>query len=490
MIKFNSLYGKVSGIFLLVLLGLGGMQLHLYLQTSIEFAAETDQKLNRSLAHDLAERFKPNLEEHFDKEAIGQTFQELMVMNPRVEIYLIDEQGQLLAYFAAPEKIKRMSVDMAPVHAFLSAEAPPLPIYGDDPRSPERRKPFSATHVNIGGTQQGYLYVILGGEQYDSVNAMLEGSYIAKTGAALLGWTLLAGGLGGLLLFFLLTKRLRTMTATVARFAQGDYEQRVVPGAHDEIGQLALTFNQMADSLVESMAKMKMNDALRRELVANVSHDLRTPLASIQGYLETIFMKEGELDEERRQQFLNIIYQNTTMLNKLVAELFELSKLDAQQHAPTLEPFSLSELAQDTVLDFQPRAEKKGVLLQADFSPELPLASGDIAMIERVLTNLIENALHHTPAGGRIALNLKQEGDQIAVEVTDSGQGIAAADLPHIFDRFYRVEKGRTHSGGSGGTGLGLAIAQKMIEAHGGQIKVESQEGEGAAFRFALPVQA
>ena len=110
---------------------------------------------------------------------------------------------------------------------------------------------------------------------------------------------------------------------------------------------MPFTFNQMADSLVESMAKMKMNDALRRELVANVSHDLRTPLASIQGYLETLFMKEGELDAERRQQFLDIIYQNTTMLNKLVAELFELSRLDARQHEPEPEPFSLSELAQD-----------------------------------------------------------------------------------------------------------------------------------------------
>ncbi|MFT7692784.1 MAG: hypothetical protein ACI8P2_001406, partial [Candidatus Latescibacterota bacterium] len=118
-IKLNSLYGKVSGIFLLVLLGLGGVQLYLYLQTSIEFAAETDQKLNRQLAANLAERFKPYLEERFDKEAIGHTFQELMVMNPRVEIYLVDEEGQLLAYFAEPEKIKRMSIDMEPVHTFL-----------------------------------------------------------------------------------------------------------------------------------------------------------------------------------------------------------------------------------------------------------------------------------------------------------------------------------------------------------------------------------
>jgi len=483
-IKLNSLYGKVSGIFLLVLLGLGGVQLYLYLQTSIEFAAETDQKLNRQLAADLAKRFKPYLEERFDKEAIGHTFQELMVMNPRVEIYLVDEEGQLLAYFAAPEKIKRMSIDMEPVHTFLGADELHLPLYGDDPRSPERRKPFSATPVKIGGTQSGYLYVILGGEQYDSVSSMLAGSYIAKTGASILGWAFVAAGLAGLLLFFFLTKRLRSVTATVSRFAEGDYQQRIQPGSDDEIGQLGRTFNQMADHLVESMAKMKMNDALRRELVANVSHDLRTPLASIQGYLETIFMKENEIDEERRQQFLDIIYQNTTMLNRLVGELFELSKLDARQSEPDAEPFSLIELAQDTVLDFQPRAEKQGVLLEADFSPDLPFAHGDIAMIERVLTNLVENALRHTPAGRLIRLQITSTAGGLQCEVTDTGHGISAEDLPHIFDRFYRAEKGRSDKNS---TGLGLAIAQKIIEAHGDQISVASKEGEGATFRFTLP---
>ncbi|MFT7695272.1 MAG: signal transduction histidine kinase, partial [Candidatus Latescibacterota bacterium] len=402
----------------------------------------------------------------------------------RVEIYLVDEEGQLLAYFAEPEKIKRMSIDMEPVHTFLGDGELHLPLYGDDPRSPERRKPFSATPVKIGGTQSGYLYVILGGEQYDSVSSMLAGSYIAKTGASILGWAFVAAGLAGLLLFFFLTKRLRSVTATVSRFAEGDYQQRVQPGSDDEIGQLGRTFNQMADHLVESMAKMKMNDALRRELVANVSHDLRTPLASIQGYLETIFMKENEIDEERRQQFLDIIYQNTTMLNRLVGELFELSKLDAHQSEPDTEPFSLIELAQDTVLDFLPRAEKQGVFLEADFSPELPFAHGDIAMVERVLTNLVENALRHTPAGGRIRLAITSTGDALQCEVTDTGQGISTEDLPHIFDRFYRAEKGRSNKNS---TGLGLAIAQKIIEAHGGQISATSTEGEGATFRFALP---
>lgn len=486
--KLNSLYGKVSAIFLLLLLLIGAVQLRIFLQTSMEFAAEADQKLNHNLARDLAKHFEPFLADSLDEVGIGHSFHDLMVMNPRVELYLIDEAGGLLAYFADPEKIKRMVVDIAPVQTFLAADAnAPRAIYGDDPRSPDKHKPFSATPVLIGGKQQGYLYVILGGEEYDSVSAMLENSYIVKTSASLLAWVLGGALVAGLVLFFLLTRRLRSMTATVDQFARGDYQQRIVLGSSDELGQLGRSFNQMADALVESMARMKMNDALRRELVANVSHDLRTPLASIQGYLETIFMKKEDLDEERRQQFLEIIYHNTTMLNRLVGELFELSKLDAKQSEPEIEPFSLAELVQDTVMEFRPQAEEQGVELRAELPQDLPLVRGDIGMIARVLTNLIENALHYT-AKGSIEVGLSGANGTVEVCVQDTGQGIPPEDLPHIFDRFYRVEKGRSST--PGGTGLGLAIAQKIIEAHHREIHVESEVGKGTTFHFALGADA
>ncbi|MDA0746641.1 MAG: sensor histidine kinase, partial [bacterium] len=163
----NSLYGKLSAMFLVLLLVSGTALLTFLFYTSRDFVAETDQKLNRSLAEDLALRFQPFLKDSLNYGAIEHTFKELMVMNPRVEIYLLDSEGNLLAYFADPEKIKRMSVHIEPINAFLST-SPSLPLYGDDPRSSNRKKPFSATPVLIGGTQPGYLYVILGGEQYDT----------------------------------------------------------------------------------------------------------------------------------------------------------------------------------------------------------------------------------------------------------------------------------------------------------------------------------
>jgi len=285
-------------------------------------------------------------------------------------------------------------------------------------------------------------------------------------------------------LFFLLTRRLRSMTDTVDRFARGDYQQRIAVGPSDELGQLGRSFNQMADALVESMASMKMNDALRRELVANVSHDLRTPLASIQGYLETIFMKKEDLDEERRQQFLDIIYQNTTMLNRLVGELFELSKLDAKQSEPEIEPFSLAELVQDTVMEFRPQAEERGVELKADFPQDLPLVRGDIGMIARILTNLIENAFDHAPPGSPVHVELEPGERTVRVTISDRGPAVAPEMADRIFDKFAHadVEIPRRDK-----RGLRLAFCKLAVEAQGGSAGVETGSGDGATFWFELP---
>ena len=483
--RLNNLYGKIAVIFLVLLLILAVVQLRITMQAYWDFVVEIDQKLNRSLAGDLAERFRPFLADSLDYAALEHTFHELMVMNPRVEIYLLDRAGGILAYFAEPEKIKRTAVDIDPVEQFLNeGTSVPLPLFGDDPRNPHRRKPFSVAPVTIGGNQAGYLYVILGGEQYDSIASMLKNSYIVKTSAVVLGGTFLIAGLAGLILFFLLTRRLRGMTAAVRDIEAGNYQRRIDARSEDEIGQLGRAFNRMSDALVGTLEKLKQNDALRRELVANVSHDLRTPLASVQGYLETILMKEPRLQPEERQQFLQVIHHNVTMLSRLVGELFELSRLEAKQAEPQYEPFSIAELVQDLTLDFQALAQEEQIRLSTVLPQDLPLVGGDIGMIERALVNLIENALHYTPREGTVSIALKQKSDGVQVSISDTGQGIATEDLPHIFDRFYRAQK--TGPGRSSNTGLGLAIAQKIVETHNSILSVQSQEKVGTQFSFTL----
>jgi signal transduction histidine kinase len=482
---FNSLYGKISAVFLVLLLLLGVVQIFVSVNLSLNFVKESDQKLNRQLAHDLAKEFSPFLKDSIDYANIEHTIHELMVMNPRVEIYLLDERGTILAFFAEKEKIKRTAVSTKQILEFLSNEED-MPIYGDDPRNPHGQKPFSVAPIIIGGKQPGYLYVILGGEEYDSAAEMIRQSYIVRISTIALIVTLLFTCIVGLVLFAFLTKRFRRMTAVVREFAKGNLTQRISATSNDEIGALSAAFNHMADTIVTNIEEMKKTDNLRRELIANVSHDLRTPLALIHGYLETILMKDDAMMPQQRRQYLETIFANTKMLSNLVGELFELSKLDAKQTQPKPEPFSIGELVQDVVMKFQPQAEQRKVRLRTQFPHDLPFVYADIGMIERALSNLIDNALRYTEDIGVVTIELCRHNGSVLVKVSDTGYGIPSEDLPYLFERFYRVEKSRLRT--SGGTGLGLAITKKMIEAHNSTITVESMPNVGTTFVFSLPI--
>jgi signal transduction histidine kinase len=481
---FYSFYGRVSLAFLLLLLILGFIQVVISVNSSMDFVRESDQKVNRTLARDLATEFEPFTKDSLDFHGLEHKIHELMVMNPRVEFYVLDNEGTILAFFAEPRKrVKKETVDLGPIQRFLS-EKEDLPIWGDDPRKTEGKKPFSASTIRIGPDETGYLYVILGGEQYESAAALIRNSYIEKITAVSIVLTILFTAIIGLILFRLLTRRFRRMTDVVQRFRKGDLRSRIKMSSKDEIGQLANSFDDMADTIVTVMGKLERTDRMRRELVANVSHDLRTPLASMQGYLETILMKDKAIQPEERKQFLEIIFNDTISLNNLVEELFELSKLDAKEIEPKLESCNIAELTQDIVIKFRPLAKKLGVNLEASIPEDALLIEADIRLLDRALSNLIDNALKYTPEGGSATVGLRPEGEKIRVDVSDTGYGIPEDDVPYIFERFYRGKSSKSRSGV--GTGLGLAIASRILELHQSKISVDSAENRGTTMSFEL----
>ncbi|MFH5885189.1 ATP-binding protein [Halalkalibaculum sp. DA3122] len=483
---FQSFYWKLSLVFLLLLIALGIAQVTITFNSSMQFVRQADQKLNLNLAENMAGEFQLEMGDSLDISRIKSSIHDMMVVNPRIEIYLLDHQGKILAYFVEKgHEVLADSVEVGPINEFLSNRDSEL-ILGQDPRNPDGQKPISVARLDIGQPQSGYVYIILGGEAYDSALSMLENSYFLQTSIQIFVIILLVTGIVGLILFGFLTRRLRRMTSIIEEFDRGDLDKRVPVNSHDEIGRLAESFNSMADTLQENVKELKKTDKLRRELIANVSHDLRSPLASIQGYLETILLKESQLSEDKRKEYLDIILKNTLGLRELVEELFELSKLDTKQVEPDIEPFSISDLVQDVVLKFEPRAEEKEIDMRPDGPSSLPLVKGDIAMIERVLSNLIENAIQYSNEGGSIKVLLNKNESSVKVQVLDTGPGIAEEDLPYIFDRFYRAEKSRSKS--KGGTGLGLAIAKKMMELHGKEIQVKNREQQGTVFSFNLDV--
>ena len=484
---FHTFYARISAVFLVLLLVLGTALAVWTTQAAIRLTEAADQQLNRDLARTLAPQFEPHLQTEINQEAISEIIAGLTAVNRRIDVYLLDPQGMIKGAFVEPgQDVELAAVRMAPIERFL-AGADDYPIFGDDPLQPGEQRPFSVEEMTIMGMPGCYLYITLGNDAYDSALAMMRESFIANGTLRALPLALGLTAVIGLVLFGVVTRRLRRVTAVVERFERGNYDERVPDASDDEVGRLAASFNHMADTIVANMGELKRNDRLRRELVANVSHDLRSPLASIRGYLETVLMKGEELPPDEQARFLEIALRNADRLSDLVAELFELSKFDAHQVEPHLEPFSVAELVQDVVAQLQPRAEAREIALTATFPPDLPYVCADIGLIERVITNLVDNALRHTPAGGCVEIAPARREGRVVVRVSDTGPGIAAEDRERIFERFYRDDEARTSSATSG-AGLGLAIAQKILALHGGDISVISTEGEGATFIFDLPV--
>lgn len=282
-------------------------------------------------------------------------------------------------------------------------------------------------------------------------------------------------------------RRLREISEAVRSINAGSLETRVPVRMRDEVGELASALNAMVQRLQAGFAREREVENARRELFRAVSHDLRTPLASIRAMIESI--NDGVVsDEETVRRYLRTMQSEVESLNQLVSDLFELSQMDAGVLALHTEPASLQDLISDTLESISAQAAKRGLNLQGDVAPTLAPVAMDSHRIQRVLYNLLQNSLRHTPPDGSIYIRALDAGDEVEVQVADTGEGIAPQDLPRLFERSYRADPSRSRD--SGGSGLGLSIAKGIVEAHGGRIWVQSQPGNGSVFTFTLPKAA
>lgn len=469
----RTLYAKLALGLLVLLVAIGAIYAVINLTITDSYLRQLNQQVNRNLAHNLVADRNLVEEGRLNEKALKETFSLYMSINPSIEIYLLDSAGEILSYSADPGKIKRKSVSLEPIKAFLQMEDP-YPLLGDDPRSHDRQKAFSVTEIPGKSIPEGYLYVVLRGEQYDSAEAVARSSYLLQMS----GWAMAAslgfGLLAGLIVFHLLTGRLRRLTERMDQFSKQTIKQQPEqssPIRGDEVDALSFTFDQMAERIGQQIELLQEQDALRRRLVAQVSHDLRTPLASMLGYLESLQIKKDSISDEQRDEFLRIALHQGHRLGQMLGELFELASLDARESQPQPEPFALPELIYDAVEKHRIKAESQAVALSLVVAPDSPFAFGDIGMTERVLDNLLDNAIEHTPANGAITVTTCTVSDRVRVSVRDSGPGIDDEHLPHIFDPFYRgdsADKSSQHAG------LGLAIAKRIMDMQHGTISAEN----------------
>ena len=283
-----------------------------------------------------------------------------------------------------------------------------------------------------------------------------------------------------------LTRPLSDIAAVARQLAGGALGQRIQTRSNDEVGILAATLNQMADQMDRDITALRRLEQVRKDFVANVSHELRTPLTSIKGYVEALL--DGAKDNpEEAERFLQIILKQSDRLNLILEDLLQLSQIESGQVRFKQEPVHLSALVDRTLPLIKPLADKKNQTIALALPADMPAVLGDEDRLVQVLTNLLDNAVKYTPAGGaiRIAGRTADEPAQVELSVADTGIGIPEADRPRVFERFYRVDKARSRE--LGGTGLGLAIVRHIVEAHNGKIWVEGNQPAGSRFVMLLP---
>lgn len=457
------------------------------------YDAAMRQRTGLQLASELAGDGRALVQVLDDETAANALLSRVARINPQIALYLLDRNGDILAS-SNPESLARLRhVNIAPLERVLAGEQA-LPIMGDDPRDPAQPKVFSAAAVPPQGPARAFLYVVLPDEGRAQGTPWLTGSYVFRQGAVLFACWAALMLLAGLVVAAFVTRPLQRLTVAMERFQGKDFSAESIPPeaslptSGDEIGRLAQGFSAMAKRIGQQMQDLRKHDTARRELFANISHDLRTPLASLLGYLETISLKRN-LSEEEKKRYCDIAMQEARHVTNLVDKLLELATLDAPEAKTAPEVFMLSELVETICREFALVASEKGVALIKEFSSSrsIPPVLADPALIERALENLVDNALRHTPTGGAVSIALSRELSGVGVSVSDTGTGIAPEDLPRIFDRFYRGEKDRRRASSSG-AGLGLPIAKRILELHGASLQVESRVGAFTRFYFRLPL--
>lgn len=486
----KSLFAKLTLTLLLIFILLSILTVSITFFATHLYQQEVMQKLNGKIAGHIVKETELLQNDRVNHTALRKLFHSLMILNPSLEIYLLDHEGNILSFSAPPWKVVRLSVDINPINQYLSAQTH-RPLRGDDPRDYSRTKIFSAASVPFKNKPDGYLYVIIGGEEYDSIVERIKSSYILTSSLLITVMGLLIVFVVGILLFAGLTRRLKKLSETISEFEKSPHLMPVFSNYRkegDEIDKLTAAFQTMALKIHHQLDDLQMTDHLRRELVANVSHDLRTPLATLQGYIETLLMKNSILTQQDRCNYLKTAIKHCTRLNKLVAELFELARLDALETQPHQEVFNLAELVEDIIQKFSLVTRQKGIQLKAEYESTGLFVYADLALIERVLENLLENSLRHVSEDGIVTLALKQDNQRIQIKVSDNGTGIPESELPLIFDRFYQLDKNRNAENGN--SGLGLAIVKRIIELHNSIINVSSIPGRETTFSFTLPANA
>ncbi len=446
-----------------------------------QFVDGATQKVNYGLARELAELVKGTYGADSVREA-QEVFSEIADLFPGFDLYLYSDSEKNLI---SSSRVRSIALDTGPLRAFLASDGKferpiTLPAKPFPHLQRWERYPFSTAPIELGGKEY-YLIAILGGSRNVKARAASSGQHLSVFAYYLLASVMFTGCVLLLLVLAVLPSRLRRMSLILKEFEKGDYSRRIKDSSSDELGMYARSFDTMAETIERTMEDLTTQNNLRRTLVADVSHELRRPLTVLNLSLETLIEENARMSEKERKRHLDQALACGENLSRKISDLFELSRLEARTSLPQLHRVDGIELLTEVVRNLDALAKEKHVSVEIAVDTTPFLLNADEVLLEQALSNLLENAIKHSPRGAGIILSVKRQFGKAYISVQDAGAGIPEADLPRIFKRFF---KGSTSNPEGGG--LGLAIAKRIVELHGSTLVVNSSLGSGSTLSFCL----
>ncbi|WP_299157658.1 HAMP domain-containing sensor histidine kinase [uncultured Tenacibaculum sp.] len=484
----NKLIKKIKCAFFIIILIIGGVYICTTFFLLKQFYSQTTQQLNANVAtHLVDEKFRedsPFLENgEVNKNLFDDLMHDMMAVNRAIEVYLLNKKGEIVysVVLEHPENDKNIkSVDLKPIKEFISNNK--SYILGDDPRNKENKKIFSAASFEKNG-YSGYIYIVLASQKYEQVCEKLFTKFFFDLGVRSTLITMLFAVIVGWISIWFLTGNLRSIIYYVNKFKEGDLSSRIPNAANSDLSILALTYNSMAETISLNIQHINEVNQFRKDFIADVAHDLRTPLTAIKGYVETLKRKEN-ITVKDRFLFMSIIEKSASHLGNMINELFEHTKFEAKKIEVKKEFFNISNL----VLDLQKRynlisASEEIELLVVKEQAVKPVYA-DVLLIERAIQNIIENAIKFTPKRGKITIKLLDENkENVTLKIIDTGKGICISNQEHILESYTQFNIDNRNKG----IGLGLSIVKKILELHQTELKISSDIDKGTCFEFSLP---
>lgn len=488
----RSLYSRLAITLLILFLSIAALLLLALQESSQRWQDEITQSLHKDLAQHILDDAPLWPGQHIDQAAIKKAFHMMMVLGPAIELYILDNQGRAMAYDAPDKKIKRMDISLDKINHFLSIQDN-FPVYAEDPRSKHKNKIFSVAPIKDGNDIKGYLYIIIGGEDYDSLTTTLGShqylSFAAKTVVAGIGVFMFVG----LIIFYAITSPIRRINKGLYQYQLNNFAE--IPqdiskniNSSQDLNSLQNSVLTMAKKIHSQFGLLKRTDQLRKEMMVHLSHDLRTPIAAQRAYLETLLLQKNNISPEQNEHFLKSALSNSDALTRRVDDILELSKLEQDVIQLNLEPFDVGDLVGDLLQKTQALAQQHKVKLVGQWPEKALIANADIGKIERVFNNLLENAIRHTPEGRQVTLTAEYCPIKhwLCIEIHNQGSFINKEDLPLLFQPYFSATTSRQDKRKH--FGLGLAISQRLLILHGAELQVRSNPKDGTCFSFDLPL--